>query len=51
MDHLELDIKEMMELGKRAAVTRNTSTSVVDGEVPSTENRSVCTVEHEQMAQ
>ncbi|XP_053286216.1 FYN-binding protein 1 [Pleuronectes platessa] len=39
VDHLELDIKEMLELGKRAAITRNISTSIVDGEVPSTESR------------
>ncbi|XP_034439701.1 FYN-binding protein 1 isoform X2 [Hippoglossus hippoglossus] len=39
VDHVELDIKEMLELGKRAAITRNTSTNVVDGEVPSAGSR------------
>ncbi|XP_069378459.1 FYN-binding protein 1 isoform X2 [Paralichthys olivaceus] len=39
VDHVELDIKEMLELGKKAAITRNTSTNVQEGEVTSTGSR------------
>ncbi|KAG7513816.1 FYN-binding 2 isoform X1 [Solea senegalensis] len=39
VDHVELDIKEMLELGKKAATTRNTSNTVVEGEVTSTGSR------------
>lgn len=42
VDHVELDIKEMLELGKKAAITRNSSTAV-EPEVTSTGSRCVCT--------
>ncbi|XP_030290022.1 histone-lysine N-methyltransferase 2D isoform X3 [Sparus aurata] len=38
VDHVELDIKEMLELGKKAAITRNSSTAV-EPEVTSTGSR------------
>ena len=41
MDHVELDIKEMLELGKKAATTRKSRSSVVDGEVTSIGSRCV----------
>lgn len=41
VDHVELDIKEMLELGKKAAITRKASTGVTEGEVMSTGSRSV----------
>ncbi|XP_008305330.1 FYN-binding protein 1 [Cynoglossus semilaevis] len=39
VDHVELDIKEMLELGKKAAITRKASTGVTEGEVMSTGSR------------
>ncbi|XP_018525719.1 FYN-binding protein 1 isoform X2 [Lates calcarifer] len=39
VDHVKLDIKEMMELGKKAATTRKTSNNVAEGEVTSTGSR------------
>lgn len=41
VDHVELDIKEMLELGKRAANTHKTSSNVTEGQVTSTGRRSV----------
>ncbi|XP_036970800.1 FYN-binding protein 1 isoform X2 [Acanthopagrus latus] len=38
VDHVELDIKEMLELGKKAAITRNSSTAI-EPEVTSTGSR------------
>lgn len=39
VDHVELDIKEMLELGKKAAISRKTSSNVIDVEVASTGSR------------
>ncbi|XP_023271541.1 FYN-binding protein 1-like [Seriola lalandi dorsalis] len=40
VDHVELDIKEMLELGKKAAINRKSSSSnVIDGELPRTGSR------------
>ncbi|XP_035504419.2 proline-rich protein 36 isoform X2 [Scophthalmus maximus] len=39
VDHVELDIKEMLELGKRAANTHKTSSNVTEGQVTSTGRR------------
>ncbi|KAM7410317.1 hypothetical protein PAMA_001657 [Pampus argenteus] len=39
VDHVELDIKEMLELGKKAAITRMNSSNVLDAEVASTGSR------------
>lgn len=42
---MELDIKEMLELGKKAAIIRNSNSSnVIEAEVTSTGSRYVCTV-------
>lgn len=39
VDHVELDIKEMLELGKKAAITRNSSSNVIEPEVTSMGSR------------
>ncbi|XP_029355092.1 FYN-binding protein 1 [Echeneis naucrates] len=40
VDHVELDIKEMLELGKKAANNRKASSNnIIDGEVPRTNSR------------
>ncbi|XP_042271466.1 titin [Thunnus maccoyii] len=39
VDHVELDIREMLELGKKAAVTRKSSGNVFEPEVTSTGSR------------
>ncbi|XP_040895595.1 arginine-glutamic acid dipeptide repeats protein isoform X2 [Toxotes jaculatrix] len=40
VDHVELDIKEMLELGKKTAISRKSSSSnVIEGEVTSTGSR------------
>lgn len=39
VDHVELDIKEMLELGKKAASSRKTSNNIVEPEVTSTGSR------------
>lgn len=45
MDHVELDIKEMLELGKKAAITRKTSSNnVIEPEVISMGSRYVSPV-------
>lgn len=44
VDHVELDITEMLELGKKTAITRTANSNVVDGEVTSTGSRCVFTV-------
>lgn len=41
VDHVELDIREMVELGKKTAINRKSGSSVVDGEVTSTGSRCV----------
>ncbi len=38
---MELDIKEMLELGKKAAVTRNSGSNAIEAEVTSTGSRYV----------
>ncbi|XP_070688259.1 FYN-binding protein 1 [Pempheris klunzingeri] len=39
VDHVQLDIKEMLELGKKAAITRKSSSNVIEPEVTSTGSR------------
>ncbi|XP_026201128.1 uncharacterized protein DDB_G0284459 isoform X2 [Anabas testudineus] len=39
VDHVELDIQEMVELGKKTAINRKSVSSVVDGEATSTGSR------------
>lgn len=39
VDHVELDIKEMLELGKKAAENRKSSNNLMDEEVPRTGSR------------
>lgn len=41
VDHVELDIKEMLELGKKAAITRQSSTNIIEPEVASMGSRYV----------
>lgn len=41
VDHVELDIKEMLELGKKAAITRQNSGNILEPEVTSTGSRYV----------
>lgn len=45
VDHVELDIKEMLELGKRAAVNRNSTGNLIEAEVTSTGSRYVCNMQ------
>lgn len=42
VDHVELDIKEMLELGKRAASIHKSNSNPVEAEVISTGSRCVC---------
>ena len=44
VDHVELDIQEMLELGKKAAISRKSTNNNVEEEVKSTGSRYVCTV-------
>ncbi|CAK6956042.1 titin [Scomber scombrus] len=39
VDHVELDIKEMLELGKKAAITRQSSSNILEPEVTSMGSR------------
>lgn len=42
VDHVELDIKEMYELGKKAANTHKSVGNAIEADVASTESRCVC---------